>query len=437
MISSQEVRVRLSQLRTAADNLNNAADHIDSAVETTNGIIDSLMARGFVSEAATAFHSRFLNNTTWMDEWPGHVRDFAVKLTEAADEIEEAVGSDLDVDDVPDTDGQHGNQGQQHGSNGSGSDGGAVPPIPPVPGGTTGGNIPSSSGTSSHSGNSGHSSSSSSSSSGGSHHSNQNQNESDEAEEPEAPPEQPPLESYMSGANRQLYDEMEAKQGEVTSEQQNLDFLHTRRQQLQEQLDDLTHRLEEAGASTSNARTAALQAEIAVVDGQIAASEARIADLQAGVTEIQTRLERVRPAAGADLELIASLEGTRTIDAILNATRQADNSINCVNWVCSRMPIPPGIPGNAMTWIDNAAAHPELGITVGSVPLAGSVIVMQPEHSFANDIFGHVMYVERVENGAIWVTDNFHHDPVLLSDMTDELTGPNIQYMYFPWQTRA
>ena len=101
------------------------------------------------------------------------------------------------------------------------------------------------------------------------------------------------------------------------------------------------------------------------------------------------------------------------------------------------MPIPPGIPGNAMTWIDNAAAHPEYGITVGTQPLAGSVIVMQPEHSFANDIFGHVMYVERVENGAIWVTDNNNHTPVLLSSLTDELTGPNIQYMYFPWQTQA
>ena len=437
MSSTQEVRVRLGQLRTAADNLNNAADGIDSAVETTNGIVESLMARGFVSEAATAFHTRFLNNTTWMDEWPGHVREFAIRLTEAADEIEAAVGSDLDVDEIPDSDGQHGNQGQ-HGNNGQGHDGGAVPPIPPVPQGVPGGTSGTSghSGTSGNSGTSGHSSSSSSSGNGGSQGSG-SQNGAQEEEEPEAPPEQAPLESYMSGANRQLYDEMEGIQAEVTSEQQNLSFLQTRRQQLQEQLDDLTQRLDEAGASTSNARTDALRAEIELVDGQIAVSEAKIADLQTQITDIQTRLERVRPGAGADLELIASLEGSRTIDAILNATRQADNSVNCVNWVCSRMPIPPGIPGNAMTWIDNAAAHPELGISVGNVPLTGSVIVMQPEHSFAHDVFGHVMYVERVENGAIWVTDNFHHDPVLLTDLTDELSGPNIQYMYFPWQTQG
>jgi hypothetical protein len=62
---------------------------------------------------------------------------------------------------------------------------------------------------------------------------------------------------------------------------------------------------------------------------------------------------------------------------------------------------------------------------------------MQPEHSFANDQFGHVMYVERVENGMIWVTDNNNHTPRLLNDMTDELTGPYIQYMYFPWQTHG
>jgi surface antigen len=63
---------------------------------------------------------------------------------------------------------------------------------------------------------------------------------------------------------------------------------------------------------------------------------------------------------------------------------------------------------------------------------------MQPDHPFADDRFGHVMYVERVDpDGAVWVTDNFNHEPVLLSRLTDEVSGPNIQYLYLPWQTQA
>lgn len=426
MLSSNQVRVRLSELRTAAENLTTAADRIDSAVSTTNALVDGLMARGFVSPAATVFHSRYLNNVTWMDEWPVHVRDFAEKLREAADEIEAAVGDGGNVETPVDT-GSPGNSGH--------SDGGSPPPYvppPPIPG-TSG------TGTSRHSSSSSSSGTSGTSSTGGSGSRRQRQDSSSSSSssEPEAPPEQAPLQAYMSGVNRPLYDQITQAQAEIGTEQQNLDLLQRRRMQIQEQIDDLTHRLEQAGANTSNARLDAMHAELARVDEQIAASQGRIDDLNAGIADIQARLERVRPGAGADLELIASLEGSRTIDAILNATRQADNSVNCVNWVCSRMPIPPGIPGNAMTWIDNAAAHPEYGITVGTTPLPGSVIVMQPEHSFAHDVFGHVMYVERVENGQIWVTDNFHHEPVLLNNLTDELTGPYIQYMYFPWQTQA
>lgn len=448
---TNEVRVRLTQLRDAAENLQIAADNIESAVQTTNGIVESLMARGFVSPAATAFHTQFLNQTTWMDEWPIQVRHVATLLEEAAEALGQAAegegetgpgtgtseptdhsmddqgdgGTDPGMDTSEPTDHGMGDQGTPPGGDTApthtGGTGG-VPPIPPAPGGTGGNTSPTT-----HTGGSSHSSESS----------EDGEHGSSESDEPETPPEPAPLEAYMSGANRQLYDEIGASQEQIVAEQENLDYLQMRRQAVQEQLNDLTSRLDEAGASTDNARVQALRDEIANIDGDIANSETRITDLQTRISDIQTRLEQVRPGAGADLDLIASLEGTRTIDAILNATRQADNSINCVNWVANRMPIPPGIPGNAMTWIDNAMARPEYGITVGSTPLAGSVIVMQPEHSFANDQFGHVMYVERVENGMIWVTDNNNHAPVLLNDLTSELSGPNIQYMYFPWQTHG
>ena len=98
MSTSSEVIVRLGELRTAAENLNSSADIIDAAVANTNNLVDGLMAMGFVSPAASAFHTRFVNNETVMNSWPRHVRDFAVLLTHAAEQIEEAVGSNLHVD---------------------------------------------------------------------------------------------------------------------------------------------------------------------------------------------------------------------------------------------------------------------------------------------------------------------------------------------------
>jgi hypothetical protein len=62
---------------------------------------------------------------------------------------------------------------------------------------------------------------------------------------------------------------------------------------------------------------------------------------------------------------------------------------------------------------------------------------MERDHPYADDIFGHLMYVEKVEGNLIWVTDNNHATPVLLSELTDELTGDNINYLYFPWRTKA
>jgi hypothetical protein len=47
------------------------------------------------------------------------------------------------------------------------------------------------------------------------------------------------------------------------------------------------------------------------------------------------------------------------------------------------------------------------------------------------------MYVERVDNGAVWITDNTHRSPILLTDLTAEVSGQNIHYLYFPWWTQG
>jgi hypothetical protein len=249
-------------------------------------------------------------------------------------------------------------------------------------------------------------------------------------------PEAPGVDAYVNGANRPLLDQLEATNEQIESSEASILNMQEQRAAVQAELDSLTTRL--GPNAPENARVRALQEQIASIDAELTATQANLVALQQQANTLTMRLERVAPAPGADLALIASLEGGTTSEAILRATRQADNSVNCVNYICTRMNIPPGIPNNAMYWVQNAMEHPEYGITVGNEPLPGSVIVMQPEHSYGHDVFGHVMYVERVDpDGTIWITDNNYPEMVRLQDLTSELNSPYIQYLYFPWETQA
>ena len=426
------LEARISELRTAADSLEATAGNVRGAVSTAYTLIDGLLVLGFQSPAATVFFDTYRRERTVMDTWPEELDRFARSLTQAANAIEEAVQQEMASAGI----------GDDGGTGGDSS--GSVPPPIPVP---TGGGVPGSSGTGGGTspGSTGGGSfggvpftgSGSGSGRAGSTSPTFTAADFDEPEpEPVGPP--PPLEAYANRNNQELLTQMQQQQAELETTQTNIDRLATRRGELQTELDDLLARMNSAGGVTPNARIRGLQEQIAGIDAEIAGAEGHIDDLQTSIQDLQTRLERVSPNAGADLNLIASLEDSQTSQAILNATRQADNSVNCVNWVCSRMPIPPGIPNNAYLWPENALAHPEYGIRMGDVPLAGSVMVMQPEHPFADDRFGHVLFVERVDaSGNVWVTDNFNHEPVLLSSLTDVTSGPDVTYMYFPWETQG
>jgi surface antigen len=113
------------------------------------------------------------------------------------------------------------------------------------------------------------------------------------------------------------------------------------------------------------------------------------------------------------------------------------NTQDCVNYIVGKIPIPDGMAGNAYLWNERAAALPQYGVTSGDVPLVGSVLVMEQAHPYADPVFGHLMYVERVDMDGVWVTDNVHAEPVKLADLTDEVSGENIRYLYLPWHTRA
>ena len=47
------------------------------------------------------------------------------------------------------------------------------------------------------------------------------------------------------------------------------------------------------------------------------------------------------------------------------------------------------------------------------------------------------MYVERVDMDGVWITDNLHSAPVKLADLTSEISGANISYLYLPWHTHG
>lgn len=428
------LEARISELRAAADSLGVTAENVRGAVSTAHTLIDGLLVLGFQSPAATVFFETYRRERTVMDTWPEELDRFARSLNQAADAIEDAVQQEMESSGVGTEDGDSTDSlpppvpvPTGGGAPGSSGTGGSPPPSSGTGGGTGGGSfggVPFTGSGSSRGG------------SGSSAPTFTASDFDDPEPQPVGPP--PPLEAYTNRANTELLTQMQQQQAELETSRTNLDRLTTRRGELQSELDDLLSRMNSAGGVTPNARIRGLQEQIAALDSEISGAQDHINDLQLSIQDLETRLERVSPAAGADLELIASLEDSQTSQAILNATRQADNSVNCVNWVCSRMPIPPGIPNNAYLWPENALAHPEYGIRMGDVPLAGSVMVMQPEHPFADDRFGHVLFVERVDNnGNVWVTDNFNHEPVLLSSLTDVTSGPDITYMYFPWETQG
>lgn len=463
-----EVEARISQLRDAAQRMGTAAANIRAAVEVSHGLVQSLVARGVVSPAADQFFALYRRQRSVMNEWPDDLNDFARLLELAADAIEEAQRGETEIDggdgegpvDPGPGEGQGQNQGQgdnqgqsqgqgqgqsqgQNQGQGNSGSGGAFPPIP-VPGGTGGaGTGGSGTGTGGGTGGVGIGTGLGT---GGSHSQGQGQGQgqgngnsstsSESSTEPEAGTAETPGEAqtYYNQANAALGQEVTTKQAEIDSRRANIANLEQEKSSLQGQIDQMLA----ATGGQPTPRIRGVQQQLADIEALIAGENSSIEQLQQQVDQIQARLALVTPGPGADIGLIQSLEGSRTIDAILNATRQADNSVNCVNWVCTRVPIPPGIPTNALDWVNNAMNHPEYGIQVGNVPLTGSVIVMQPEHSFAHDVYGHVMVVERVDaDGSVWVTDNFNHEPVLLSRLTSEVSGPNIQFLYLPWNTQA
>lgn len=246
---------------------------------------------------------------------------------------------------------------------------------------------------------------------------------------------EPGQRTYISQVNAPLYEDWQARRDLLTRHQQDLLMLQKTRQQTGQQLAAVQNRLSSLGpdpSPTADPQVVALQTRIAALDGEIESMAGAVGPLESEVGVLETRLARVLPGATADLTTIQALEGSQSPQWLV------DNTYDCVQHVVERVPIPGGVAGNAAGWAAVVEKAPQFGIQSGDVPLPGAVLVMQPDHSYADDVYGHLMVVERVDGPAVWVTDNNHPDvPVRLDALTTEVSGEHLTYLYLPWHTRA
>lgn len=385
-----EVEFRLSELRAAADSFRHSAQQIDLSLHAVQQLI-ALTLLEFPTLEKSLLALEYQTQQSNMDEWALMLERFGTRLGDATHELEQALNSFATETRLPTQT--------------------APRPFVPI------------------------------------------------APAPSAPPRDPRLtamqalaaqehvtgtpeptstlladDQYFSVANRQRYEELNNRQNLLGVMEQQLTDLTTQREILAQDITALQNRLLTFDPTTdvnSLPRIQALQTDLARIDAQIADLQYDIGTVRGQIADLNHRLALVTPSPTADVPTLIALEGSQTAEIIKL------NTEGCVNYIVNKMPIPANLPRDAHLWDDLALRYPEYGIRIGEEPLVGSVIVLEREHSYADDIAGHLFYVESVINGEVWVTDDTHAEPVRLSDLTTETTGDSIKYLYFPWHTQA
>lgn len=256
------------------------------------------------------------------------------------------------------------------------------------------------------------------------------------------PPEMPAaapaytLGSYISHANRPLYDQLLADQADLAERRAQIAEAEAARTAALDERAALLNRLVAYGtpeaAALNDPRVRGLEAaaETAAHDAEQAADQAGI--LEQRIEGTTQRLLAVTPPDAADPAVIRSLEGGQSESYVLANTR------DCVNYVASRVPIPGELAANAHLWDERAAELSRFGIRTSDTPLAGSILVLETDHPYADDRYGHVALVEYVDSaGGVWITDNTHAQPVRFDTLTSETSGDRVKYLYLPWYTKA
>lgn len=253
----------------------------------------------------------------------------------------------------------------------------------------------------------------------------------------EKPAEEPILYTgawYVSSVNRPLFLNLQNYQHELAEHETERTALLEQRIFLADELQATRNRALSHDPNMNLdtvPRVQALETQIAETDAAIAQHDGEISELRTQVDTLSSRLDMVQPSHNADLHIVRHMDGAETHPYVVS------NTYDCVNHIVQKVPVPNELSLDAYMWNDLALEHPEWGIRIGDQPLEGAVIVLEREHSYADDAFGHLFYVEKVHNGEIWVTDNDNATPIRLSELTDELGGEYMNYLYFPWHTRA
>jgi|GEM_PF-1058488 len=370
-----EIQLKLSDLRGAAEQMRAACLRIDESVQSVKGIVAALYEAGY-DGGAGAFALLYAGAYADIETWLRDLNGFAGKLSGAADDVERAItprfatldalykASGRNLTDLAITSA-------------------IAPPAPPLPiqpGILDNPNI------------------------------------------------------YLNAANRPLFNQLLLDKTALEAAQVEVNTLRAQRQIVQADLTALKDRLTSYDPNTDVSavpRVVALENQLTLLDEQINTAQGRVDTLGANADALAARLNRVMPGMGADATLIQQLESGAT------ATWVKANTQDCVNYIVGKIPIPDGLAANAYLWNERAAALPQYGITAGDVPLVGAVLVMEQAHPYADPVFGHLMYVERVDLDGVWISDNLHATPVKLADLTGETMGASMTYLYFPWHTHA
>ncbi|MEO0560587.1 MAG: CHAP domain-containing protein [Chloroflexota bacterium] len=237
--------------------------------------------------------------------------------------------------------------------------------------------------------------------------------------------------AYLAAHNEPLYERWQSRNEVLETHKTNLAALVSTRETRLADLEALRNRLHSYDATLDIERiprVEALVTEIETLDAQISDLTTTIDTHQAELDRLTHRLNLLTPGEGADLDLIASMEGTESPFYL------RENTFDCVNHIVNKFHVPPNIARDAHLWIEKAAEFSEYGVTVGEIPLEGSVLWMDMDHPYSDPQYGHVMYVEEVIDGEVWITDNNNPEPIQLSEVVGDRTD-GIRYLYFPWHT--
>ncbi|MDX2161458.1 MAG: CHAP domain-containing protein [bacterium] len=382
---------QIAQLRGASIQFQQSAASLQHIVEHVGGLMDDLNAVTSSTASDTTF-GRYQGQRGWITEWAGTLERFAERLSQAADEIEWTAQTDTAA---------QADAGAAHDAPFS-ADGQAMP-TPGEPAANAS-DTPSLRRPSSV--------------------------KLDFA--PKAAPPPPAESDYLSPYNRVRMDALMQAQILLPEREAALDQIAQERTAAALSARMLSERLAAETTTGDLQALARQQARLRDLDAAYQAARGEVEQLRAEADTLSRRLDLLMPEPGANTRLIQAMENGRSPEWL------KDNTYDCVRYVVGRVNIPPELARDAYLWDDQAEVLREYGLRMGAEPMPGSILVMERAHPYADDVFGHVMVVERVDaNGDVWVTDNFHPtEPVLLRDLTDE-TRLHLRYLYLPWHTRA